>query len=149
MFKRTLTFFSLCMILVQAVFAQIVIHGTVTDNGAEYLGNGAEPVSNAFVKLVDQADTNHIFSSYTNEQGQYSIQITATGVENNSLQKPDGFRLLQNYPNPFNPSTVISYELAHPSHVNIEVFNVLGQHVKTLLDAFQYGSGSVVWKRDR
>ena len=35
--------------------------------------------------------------------------------------------------------------MAHPSHVNIEVFNVLGQHVKTLLDAFQYGSGSVVW----
>ena len=146
MFKRNfLTFFSLCLVFVQAVFAQIVIHGTVTDNGAKYLGNGAEPVPNAFVRLIYQPNPIVFFSAYTDEQGQYSIQISATDVENNSLQKPNGFRLLQNYPNPFNPSTVINYELAHPSHVKIDVFNVLGQHVKTLVDAFEYGSGRVVW----
>jgi uncharacterized protein (TIGR02145 family) len=141
--RKFFTFFTSCLMLVQTLFAQIVIQGTVTDNGAEYLGNGAEPVSSALVRFIDQADSNRSFSSYTNEQGQYSVQIT--GVENISLQKFNGFRLLQNYPNPFNPSTVIRYEIPQPSHVKIKVFNVLGQSVKNLLDDFQYGSGSVVW----
>lgn len=45
------------------------------------------------------------------------------------------FSLSQNYPNPFNPVTHIRYGIAKPSPVKIEIFNILGQKVITLLDA--------------
>jgi hypothetical protein len=48
--------------------------------------------------------------------------------------KPEGFRLEQNYPNPFNPSTTIELDLAVRSPMTVEVFNVLGQRIRTLAE---------------
>lgn len=59
---------------------------------------------------------------------------------------PLAFALHQNYPNPFNPSTTLLYDLDVASHVNLEVFNVLGQKVSTLVDEFQQeGHHAVQW----
>lgn len=47
---------------------------------------------------------------------------------------PKSFALAQNYPNPFNPSTLIQYDVAKAGRVTIELFNVLGQKVQTLVN---------------
>jgi uncharacterized protein (TIGR02145 family) len=133
------------LLLEKTLFSQIVLQGTVRDNGGEYLGSGAEPVVNALVTLTDQSDAGRYFNAYTNEQGQYNIQITQTGIDDDPSATPGHFRLLQNYPNPFNPSTVIGYELSQPCRVTIDIYNVLGRKIKTLLDGFQTSSGRVVW----
>ncbi len=44
------------------------------------------------------------------------------------------YHLGQNYPNPFNPSTVIPFSIANPSHVQLDVFDIVGRRVATLLN---------------
>lgn len=62
---------------------------------------------------------------------------------------PEGFELAQNYPNPFNPSTTIDFSLPQTGHVTLEVINVMGQKVRTLIDDVRSsGSHSVVWNGD-
>ncbi len=59
---------------------------------------------------------------------------------------PYQFELSQNYPNPFNPVTTIAYSIPTRTHVKIDVFNVLGQKVRTLVDeAKQAGSYRIEW----
>ncbi|MCP4634758.1 MAG: T9SS type A sorting domain-containing protein, partial [candidate division Zixibacteria bacterium] len=59
---------------------------------------------------------------------------------------PIRFALEQNYPNPFNPSTEIIYSLPTPSDVRLEVFNLMGQQITTLVDSHQKaGNYSVNW----
>jgi len=47
------------------------------------------------------------------------------------------FKLYQNFPNPFNPTTTIRYELPQDGIVTIEIFDILGQKVKTVLNEFK------------
>ena len=54
----------------------------------------------------------------------------AVDIEDNSLDK---MMSLQNYPNPFNPSTTISFNLLESGYVNLEIYNLLGQKVKSLI----------------
>jgi flagellar hook assembly protein FlgD len=59
---------------------------------------------------------------------------------------PTAFSLKQNYPNPFNPSTEISFSLPTTSHVKLEVLNIMGQVVKTIVDrAMPAGTHTVIW----
>ena len=64
---------------------------------------------------------------------------------NNTLL-PDVFELRQNYPNPFNPTTVIAFTLPEAVHVELEIFNVLGQRVTTLVDdRMEAGYHNIKW----
>lgn len=59
---------------------------------------------------------------------------------------PQVFTLNQNYPNPFNPATTISYELDKANDVVLEVFDMTGALVKTLVKEYkQAGTHTVIW----
>ncbi|MAO63456.1 MAG: hypothetical protein CL666_00500 [Balneola sp.] len=58
-------------------------------------------------------------------------------VSNELDEMPEKFALEQNYPNPFNPTTVIQYSVADVSNVQLQVFDVLGRRVATLVNEVQ------------
>jgi GH18 family chitinase len=75
-----------------------------------------------------------------------SWQNSDAATTNNNELISYTYELMQNYPNPFNPATVISYQLAAVSKVQIKVFDALGREIKTLVnDEKPAGKYQIVW----
>jgi len=73
----------------------------------------------------------------------YSV---TSGIHNNSNELPGNFHLSQNYPNPFNPATTISYDLPVAGPVKLQIFDISGRLVQTLVDENKpAGHYSVSW----
>nr|MDA3872029.1 T9SS type A sorting domain-containing protein [Candidatus Neomarinimicrobiota bacterium] len=53
---------------------------------------------------------------------------------------PEGFSLSQNYPNPFNPTTTIDFTLNEAANVKLQVYNLRGQLIETLVDGYKNAS---------
>jgi hypothetical protein len=83
--------------------------------------------------------------SMASEHDSGSTEII-TAVDDDLPSVPEDFFLSSNYPNPFNPSTTISYGLPADADVRVEIYNLLGQNVRTLVDEHQSaGYKAVIW----
>jgi hypothetical protein len=83
-------------------------------------------------------DTNVVLTTRPIAQGEEFVFTTSRdGVLDVPVVqgRAGGFRLEQNYPNPFNPSSTIRYSVGKTAYVAMHVYNILGQHVATLVDA--------------
>lgn len=75
------------------------------------------------------------------------LAVGLTGVDDDEDPSlPKMFALRNNYPNPFNPSTKIGFDLPRSCDVSIDIYNILGQRVKTLVSGhLKAGSHLVTW----
>jgi hypothetical protein len=90
-----------------------------------------------FVSNDPQTDTLRVYVQGTGKQ--------VTGIAESS-EIPTTYGISPNYPNPFNPTTTIKYQLPQSSEVELLIYNVLGQKVKTVLDQrVEAGYHSVEW----
>lgn len=75
--------------------------------------------------------------SYANNGRIYKLAEGASGSVTANSPLPYENHLFQNYPNPFNPSTIIPFTLSQRSEISLEIFDLLGRRISTLIDGFQ------------
>ncbi|WP_040516853.1 T9SS type A sorting domain-containing protein [Gracilimonas tropica] len=99
-------------------------------------GTGEQGVTN-LIYSVSGFDPMFTDDASNGEYGVWNNIVLAeevvTSNENQVSEKPQRISLLQNYPNPFNPTTTIRYSLDHAQTVRMDVFNMQGQKVATIL----------------
>lgn len=110
----------------------------------KYIGDGTDPVK--FLDSITNLQKDFVYhfrAAIQNVRGiVYGIDQTfiPSNIAKNVLPPkptPVNYRLYQNYPNPFNPGTIIQYDLPASSHVTLQIYNILGQKIETLVDETQ------------
>lgn len=132
---------------------QISSHGTYqqvvafTEDGI--LDENIIPPGQSAFKNMDYEPSPHVDDQWPlHENWQFKDMEFAdvvTSIDADDTQ-PAEFGLLQNYPNPFNPVTTIVYRLKKAGDVTLEIYNVRGQRITTLVDQFQQpGRHEIQW----
>ena len=134
-----------------SVDPQFVAHASATSEEYDYHLQASSPLIDAGDPSMTEADSSTI------NMGRYggTAEYTSVSSDGESSTKPAVlktedtplvFSLSQNAPNPFNPETIISYALPQSEQVKLVIYNVLGQEIRTLVNAFKpAGRYRVVW----
>jgi hypothetical protein len=105
--------------------------------GVYLLGNGNYMVTNSGgVHEIDSLSGAMIRTIVTGANYQYIDKYIPDGLVNigNNPQYSFDYRLYENYPNPFNPSTVIRFSIAKSENVLLNIYDISGKKIKTLLN---------------
>lgn len=97
------------------------------DLSDNFIGN--DNVSSLKLEILGIVPCNQIGEAYRSAQN-----LTRVLLANDYSHRPAVFALNQNYPNPFNTYTCIGYQLQTASEVVIEIYNMLGQQIRTIVD---------------
>lgn len=101
------------------------------------------------ISIDNDDNINYVWQDSTG--GDYDIYFyrtsLLTSIENdNNFIFPDKIELNQNYPNPFNPNTQISFYLPLSSNIDLSIYNIIGQKIKTLYNGFMNtGKKEISW----
>jgi immune inhibitor A len=108
--------------------------------------DGTTPSANAYAGTTTSIQVANISASSATMHADLVVTITAGTDDPGGGTLPTGPQLAQNYPNPFNPSTTIKFNIPTDGPVKLEIYNTLGQKVRTLLDGpLPWGETEVVW----
>ena len=118
-----------------------MLNEIVSNNtGFNHPGEVAISTDGKYMFVSDQG--NDRVQIYTCKEEQVGIKPIFSGTE----RIPGRFTLFQNYPNPFNPNTTISYRISKTTPIKINIYNLSGQEVKTLInEEHQPGEYKLMW----
>lgn len=112
----------------------------------DYFSGDSITVTDVHSNLPQEAGEFHIYTTVPLPKPEEGI---LDDVQKNNQQVVTDFKLDQNFPNPFNPSTEIRFSVKENSQVILQIYDVLGREVKTLINKeMNNGQYSVVWNGD-
>jgi hypothetical protein len=137
------------------IFVGDTVLYTVNEDSGLTVVNIADPVNPIYVgKIATPSEAIAVYARDTTVfvTTSYALMVfetpfgVPTAVEDGSRPIPEHIELSQNYPNPFNPATTIEYAVPRTSRVTLELFDITGRKVTTLVDRTQrIGSHRVTW----
>ena len=118
-----------------------------TDNGENWITFCENLPTAVLVMDLSISPVNSRLRAVTHGNGVYERDLISVSQIRNEKRDPvQAFDLHQNYPNPFNSSTQIRFEMFVPSYLNLTVYNMRGQKVRSLIaDGYPAGSHRIVW----
>jgi len=91
--------------------------------------------------FIHTSSPTHTYSILNIESMEFSGELSMSDI-----QKLTSFSLNQNYPNPFNPVTMIHFEINEPGETRVDIFNLKGQLVNTLINKhLNVGEHQIKW----
>ncbi len=84
--------------------------------------------------FFDYSDKFKVFFETSRLTAYYSVLTSVNEIHYPNSMK---YELYQNYPNPFNPTTTIQYTVANDEYVRLQVYNLLGQEIETLVNEYK------------
>ena len=123
-------------------------------NTAEFHANYTDGYLYAFGDTIRPGEVvEHIQGVFIYSFGSYKIEVrdqkdwgVAVGINPDFNPVPLAYQLRQNFPNPFNPETRIYFEIPNMHDVKLDIYNILGQKVRTLINnSFDAGRHTVNW----
>ncbi len=111
------------------------------DNEAGFAQDHSENVAD-----VAAANGGRVYKIFGANGDYYTAYVGIKDLDEDFFSQPETYALFQNYPNPFNPSTTIEFALSSASNVTLEIFNIVGQKVRTLVSERMIAGGyQAVW----
>jgi len=135
----------LCVAMITGVATPLGVFKT-TDGGnlwQKLEGSESLPINGNYVRSLVIDTLSHTVYIGT-LRGVYGYNLVTSVKEGEEL--PSTFRLYQNYPNPFNPETRITYDVGKPAFVTVEVADLLGRRIRTLVSTeHARGRYTLIW----
>jgi hypothetical protein len=133
--KRIISILHICILFsflsISQIFAQYEIKTNTFGNGIGVMkGTNFTSVSTLGQPAIGNISDNTLIL----HSGFWFDSQSLTDIYWPDILVPDQYNLFQNYPNPFNSSTNIAFDLPSDADVKLEIYNILGQHILTILD---------------
>ena len=123
-----------------SLFTVDVVEFTSTENS--FTDNSLEPEIEYYYRVSAVCCDGDYTSSYSDV---VSLMLTVMDVDP-TASIPEAYSLQQHYPTPFNPTPQIRYGLKENAYVSINIYNLIGKHIKSFVNIRQdAGYQSIVW----